>query len=88
VADIISVGFHLEWECPIVVRADAVQDRFIQSPKEALKFLQTNFTIRDGTTYRAAVSACNAALLNRVGVEEARDYFLAAYIEYLERLYE
>ncbi|TWF48064.1 DUF982 domain-containing protein [Neorhizobium alkalisoli] len=86
-SSIITVGFRLEWEHPVIIRHDHYQDRAIQSPREALKYLTTGFTIRSGQPYWSAVSACNAALRHKGDLELSRETFVAAYAEYLVKIY-
>ena len=84
---VITIGFRLEWEHPVIVRQGPIGDTAIQSPREALKYLSESFTIRSGKPYWSAVGACNAALLHRGDVERSRDCFVADYAEYIVKIY-
>lgn len=84
---VISIGFRLKWEHPVIVRQGRIGDKAIQSPREALKYLADSFTIRGGQPYWRAIGACNAALRYRGDVERSRDCFVAAYAEYLVNLH-
>lgn len=83
---VISIGFRLEWDHPVVVRYGSLGDRAIRSPREALKYLADGFSIRSGQPYWNAVGACNAALRYRGDMERSRECFIAAYAEYLLKL--
>jgi hypothetical protein len=80
---VINVGFRLEWDHPVFVRNGLFDDRSITGPREALKYLETGFSIRSGHSYWAAVSACSSALLYRCHLEQSRDCFVVAYAEYM-----
>lgn len=84
---VIFVGFRLEWAHPVIIRHSPTDDLAIQTPREALKYLTDRFTIRSGQPYWSAVGACNAALLHRGDLELSRDFFVAAYAEYLVKIY-
>jgi len=84
---VIAVGFTLEWAYSVSVWDDRAGEMRIHGPRAALKFLQDDFSIRSGQTYWTAVGACNAALLHRGDLDQARTDFIAAYAEYMVKLH-
>ncbi|WP_164901756.1 DUF982 domain-containing protein [Neorhizobium lilium] len=84
---VIAVGFTLEWSYSVSVWDDGAGERRIHGPRAALRYLQDDFSIRSGQAYWTAIDACNAALLHRCDVDEARTHFIAAYAEYMVKLH-
>lgn len=75
---VIKVSFSMEWQLPVFVERDGLEDKAIYGPAEALKFLQEKFEHRSGGLYRLAVESCRAALTHKQDPDKSRAYFFAA----------
>lgn len=84
---VIKVNFETEWELPVWVRRDGLNDHAIDGPKEALRYMRSDFPRRSGELYWNAIDACYSALRNRGDPERARAYFIAAWGEQQSRLH-
>ena len=78
---VIRVSFGLTWDYPVCVQSGP-EDKMIDGPREALRYLLDEFSIQSGVSYRNAVVACRAALCNGAHLGRTRDVFIAAYAEY------
>lgn len=82
---VLAVGFQLEWGLSVFVK-DGLDDRPINGPRQALKYLEDELAIRSGHSYWNAIAACSGALRYRCNPEIARTCFIAAYADYLGKL--
>ena len=85
VGTITEVGFGLSWDYPVLVREGDFDDKRIEGPRAALKYLDEGFTIKSGKRYQTAVTACRSALRSPCDLEASRACFIAAYAEFLSR---
>lgn len=80
-----EVDFALVWDFPVLVREGNFDDKRIEGPRAALKYLEDGFSIKNGHRYQTAVVACRSALRCRCDLQVARASFIAAYAEYVLR---
>ncbi|WP_373458426.1 DUF982 domain-containing protein [Neorhizobium huautlense] len=78
VCSVVNVGFRLRWKFVVFVKV-GLEDRPIEGPREALKFLRETPGIRTGYAYWNAVSACSGALRYRCDMDVARMSFISAH---------
>lgn len=75
---VISVGFSLTWETPVLIHQGDICIRSVDGPREALRYLQRDFDQHSGQLYWNAVYSCMRALRHRSAPELARQCFIIA----------
>lgn len=75
---VISVGFSLTWETPVLIHRRDFCVRSVDGPREALRYLQRDFDQRSGQLYWNAVYSCMGALRHRSTSDLARQCFIVA----------
>lgn len=85
-SSVIEVSFGIRWDYAVVVETAHAVDQIILGPRQALRYLQTEFTLQSGRPYRNAVSACKQAICNPKDLGRSREAFITAYTEYRAQL--
>lgn len=84
---VIQVDFRAEWDYPVRVVPAGSREISISGPRQALKYLQMEFTLKSGQTYWNAVGSCESAIRRKGDIEMARQNFISAYAEYMVKLH-
>ncbi|MBD9650191.1 DUF982 domain-containing protein [Ensifer sp. NPDC090286] len=74
-------GRELPWGVPLSVRLQSGAERLFSTVFDALDFLENEWPVRNGQTYKAAVDSCREALNGRAPASVAREAFVGACIE-------
>lgn len=78
---VIGLKFSSRWRHPVHVGNDDRITGAVVGPNDALRFMQSKFMFRSGSTYRLAQQSCRQALAGKTDPESARRHFMDAYAE-------